>query len=132
MVAALDENHANLAQWATLDSDGLEAIVRRYLEASHRDCPERGCAAASLAAEIARSSRATRTAFEVKLEGIIQLITDQLKGIDQVARRRTAIATLGLLMGTLQLARAVADKKLSKQVLESGIEAALILGRGGV
>jgi TetR/AcrR family transcriptional regulator, transcriptional repressor for nem operon len=49
---------------------------------------------------------------------------------DHAARRRAAIAIFGMMMGTLQLARVVPDRQLSDQILASGIDAALALGRG--
>jgi TetR/AcrR family transcriptional repressor of nem operon len=128
---ALDQTLARLTKRAAADAGGLEAIVRDYLAAWHVKCPERGCAAAALAPEIGRHPRATRAAFEGRLAGFIELIAGQLSGDDRQSRRRRAIAILGLIMGTLQLARAVADKTLSGQIRECGIRAALALGRSG-
>jgi len=131
VVHALDQTRARLMLRAQADGGGLEAMVRDYLTARHVKCPERGCAAAALAPEIARRSRATRAAFEQQLAGFIELIADQVSGGDREARRRRAVAIFGLMMGTLQLARAVADKTLSEQIRDSGIRAALALGRNG-
>jgi hypothetical protein len=41
--------------------------------------------------------------------------------------RRRALAVFGLLIGTLQLARALTDSDLSDQVLARGVETALKL-----
>ncbi len=46
------------------------------------------------------------------------------------ARRRNAVAIYGMMVGTLQLARAVNDKELSDEILESGVTAALALAEG--
>jgi TetR/AcrR family transcriptional regulator, transcriptional repressor for nem operon len=46
---------------------------------------------------------------------------------DQRARQKAAIGIFSMMMGALQLARAVADKKLSDQILQSGVEVALAL-----
>jgi AcrR family transcriptional regulator len=126
---ALDQTLAKWARLAPADGGGLEAMVRDYLESWHVKWPERGCAAAALAPEIARCSRRTRAAFEKKLEGVIELIAAQLAGNGRAARRQRAIAIFALVMGALQLARAVADKTLCDQIRESGISAALALGR---
>jgi TetR/AcrR family transcriptional repressor of nem operon len=128
---ALDETLARVVRLVEAEGGGLEAMVRDYLETWHIKYPERGCAAAALAPEVARHSRRTRAAFEKKLEGFIELIAAQIAGSDRAARRRRAIAIFGLIMGTLQLARAVADRTLSDQIRESGISAALALGRRG-
>ncbi|MEI9924847.1 MAG: hypothetical protein WDN50_16110 [Bradyrhizobium sp.] len=44
-------------------------------------------------------------------------------------RRRKAVAIYGLMVGTLQLARAVTDRKLSDEILRSGAEQAIVLVR---
>jgi len=46
---------------------GLEATIRDYLCARHRDAPGRGCPTAALVAEIARHPKATRDAFTAKV-----------------------------------------------------------------
>jgi TetR/AcrR family transcriptional regulator, transcriptional repressor for nem operon len=131
VAGSLDHSRARLTRIAQTDADGFEAIVRSYLHAWHRENPERGCAAASLAPEIARYSRQTRAAFENKIRGLIEVIAAQLSGSDEDARRQRAIAIFALLMGALQLSRAVADQKLSDTILKSGVDAALTLGRCG-
>ena len=45
-------------------------------------------------------------------------------------RRRNAVAIYGMMVGTLQLARAVNDRELSDEILESGVTAALALAEG--
>ena len=91
----------------------------------HRDRPERGCAFAALAAEIARHPKATRSALTGEVEAHVALIGERLPTGD----RQAAIAVLAVMMGALQLARAVADKTLSDQILESGTRGALTLAR---
>ena len=103
--------------------DGLPGIVRAYMKPVHRDRPERGCAFAALAAEIARHPKATRSALTEEFEAHVALIATRLPTGD----RQAAIAILAVMMGALQLARAVADKTLSDQILESGMSAALTL-----
>jgi TetR/AcrR family transcriptional regulator, transcriptional repressor for nem operon len=127
VASALDRMLLELGEAAA--AGGLEAIVRVYLGARYRDAPEHGCAAASLACEIARQSHAVRAAFTRSLEVIVELIAAQLPLGSGGERRRRAVAIFGMMMGTLQLARAVADQRLSDQILESGIEAVLTLGR---
>jgi TetR/AcrR family transcriptional regulator, transcriptional repressor for nem operon len=107
----------------------LEAIVRGYLTPSRRDRPEIGCAAAALIAEIARRPVATRRSFMAKLDHLLELIGAQLPNGDEDTRRRSAIGIFAVMMGALQLARAEPNPARSKQILESGIDAALTLGR---
>jgi TetR/AcrR family transcriptional regulator, transcriptional repressor for nem operon len=109
--------------------EGLEALMRDYLSARHRDDPARGCPTAAMVAEIARHPKKTRDAFTAKVAEFIALIAAQIEGAP-AARRRNAIAVYGMMVGTLQLARAVNDKRLSDEILENGLGAALALARG--
>jgi TetR/AcrR family transcriptional repressor of nem operon len=111
-----------------LEEAGLEAFIRSYLRKAHRDTPEQGCAAAALAPEIARNGETTRANFAEGLEEIFARIAKKLPdNVPYPARWETAVGIFGVMMGTLQLARAVLDKKLSDRILESGIAAALRL-----
>jgi TetR/AcrR family transcriptional regulator, transcriptional repressor for nem operon len=120
---ALRRSRAELAEAGA--RDGLAGIVRAYMKPVHRDRPERGCAFAALAAEIARHSKATRSVLTEEFEAHVALIAAHLPRED----RQSAIAILAVMMGALQLARAVADKPLSDQILASGERAALTLAR---
>jgi TetR/AcrR family transcriptional regulator, transcriptional repressor for nem operon len=110
---------------------GLEATIRDYLSPRHRDRPGGGCPTAALVAEIARHPKPTRDAFTDKVTEFIALIATQVRDGSADARRRKAAAMYGMMVGTLQLARAVNDKRLSDEILESGVSAALALADGG-
>ena len=105
----------------------LEQSLRDYLSARHRDNPGRGCPTAALAAEVARHPKKTRDAFTGKVSEIIALIAARLRDGSAAERRRKAAAIYGMMVGTLQLARAVNDKELSDEILQSAIDAALAL-----
>lgn len=126
---ALDDTRARLERVARAKDGGIEALVRTYMASQHRDRPDRGCAAAALASEIARHSHPTRRAFTERIEALLDLIADQFPGGDHNMRRRAAVGIFSVMMGALQLARAVSDKNLSDQILESAIAAALALAR---
>jgi AcrR family transcriptional regulator len=111
---------------------GLEATIRDYLSPRHRDRPGGGCPTAALVAEIARHPKATRDAFTDKVSTFIPLIASQIRAGSASARRRNAVAIYGMMVGTLQLARAVNDKELSDEILESGVTAALALAEGQI
>jgi len=117
---------------AVADSDAeVESAIRSYLSADHRDNPGRGCPISALAAEIARHPKPTRKAFTGKLANIIEMIAARLGTGSERQRRRKAVAIYGLMVGTLQLARAVSDKRLSDEILQSGADEALALvGQG--
>jgi TetR/AcrR family transcriptional regulator, transcriptional repressor for nem operon len=112
---------------ASETDEGLEAVIREYLAPSHRDRPSDGCPTAALVAEVARHPKATREAFTEKVSTFIELITTQIREGSVDERRRRAIAIYGMMVGTLQIARAVNDRRLSDEILEGGVSAALAL-----
>src|SRR5262249_25892330 len=114
-----------------LESKGLEATVRDYLSARHRDDASGGCPTAALVAEIARHPKATRDAFTGKIVDIVDLIAARAGKGSARERCKRAIAVYGLMVGALQLARAVNDRKLSDEILESAADGALALAGVG-
>ena len=105
----------------------LGAIVRDYLSARHRDDSSGGCPTAALVAEIARHPKTTRDAFTGKIVELINLIAARAGTGSARERRKRAVAVYGLMVGALQLARAVNDRKLSDEILESAADAAISL-----
>jgi len=110
--------------------DGLERFIRDYLTAEHRDNPGLGCPSAALLDEIGRAGEATKDAYTTGAKAIIEQITVRLGPGDRQAARRTALALFSLLVGTMQLSRAVSEEKLSDQVLAQGRRTALDLLAG--
>ena len=106
---------------------GLEAVIRDYLSARHRDGAGSGCPTAALVAEIARHPKQTRDAFTGKISDIIALMAAQLREGTLEQRRSNAVAIYATMVGALQLARAVNDRKLSDEILENAVNAALTL-----
>jgi TetR/AcrR family transcriptional regulator, transcriptional repressor for nem operon len=109
------------------DRAGLEAFVRAYLSPQHRDQCADGCPSAALLDEIARRPEATRQVFTNELTGVIDDIASRLDPTDVDAARTDALSVFGLMVGTLQLARALTDRDLSDQLLARGVETALKL-----
>jgi AcrR family transcriptional regulator len=108
----------------------LDATIRDYLSARHRDDASGGCPTAALVAEIARHPKTTRDAFTDKISEIIELISAQAGTGSARERRKRAIGAYGLMVGALQLARAVNDRKLSDEILESAADSALVIAKG--
>lgn len=109
------------------DRTGLETIIRSYLSPEHRDECADGCPSAALLDEIARRPAATREVFTAELLGIAEDIAARLDSIDAEAARTDALGLFGMMIGTLQLARALTDRDLSDQLLARGVETALRL-----
>ncbi len=109
------------------DRAGLEAFIRSYLSPQHRDQCADGCPSAALLDEITRRPAATRQLFTDELMGEIDDIAARLDPTDLEAARTHALTIFGLIVGTLQLARALTDRDLSDQLLARGVETALKL-----
>ena len=100
-------------------------VVRAYLSDQHRDHPESGCASAALLPEISRQEPDTRHAYTESVKRLLNAIEKQLTDVPKGPNaREIAIGTLGLLIGTLQLARAVDDPSFSKHILAAGTHVA--------
>ncbi|MDF0604062.1 TetR/AcrR family transcriptional regulator [Neisseriaceae bacterium TC5R-5] len=119
------------AQWQTqlaLSDDGkcLARLIDDYLTTAHRDFPDSGCVVAALAGELARHDKGSRQLFG---EGISALLStlQQASSRDVAAgnQRLSATACLALMVGALQLSRAVKDEDLSKRFLQEARSALL-------
>ena len=106
---------------------GLEQIVRTYLSVEHRDNPEGGCPSAALLDEIGRSPEATKRAYTDGLLVVIDDVAARLASDDPSWARIKTLSVFALMVGTLQVSRALADRKLADEVLEHGIQNALAL-----
>jgi len=106
---------------------GLEQIVRGYLSVEHRDSPEDGCPSAALLDEIGRSPVATKRAYTDGLLVVIDDVAARLASDDPNWARMKTLSVFALMVGTLQVSRALADRQLADEVLEQGIQNALAL-----
>jgi TetR/AcrR family transcriptional regulator, transcriptional repressor for nem operon len=109
------------------DREGVEQLVREYLSIEHRNDLEHGCPSAALLDEIGRCSDATRNAYTEGVLGLADEIASRLAPGDPQSVRGQVLSLFSLLIGTLQLSRALADPQLADEVLERGIESALAL-----
>jgi TetR/AcrR family transcriptional regulator, transcriptional repressor for nem operon len=128
LLRSLDARHEALGQ--ALQGADLEALVRAYLSPEHRDRAGTGCPVASLASEVARHPRATRSAFASHNAPTLDALAAWLSSRrGNEVTRADAAALLGLLAGTLQLARATPDRAESDAILEAGVRAAIRLAK---
>jgi TetR/AcrR family transcriptional regulator, transcriptional repressor for nem operon len=107
----------------------LENVIRSYLSLAHREEGACGCPSAALLPEIARQPRPTRKAYADGLRTFVSTLAALLPDADFPAAGRRATAIFALMVGTLQFARATPDVKHAKQILENGVQAALLLAR---
>ena len=101
--------------------------MREYLSNEHRDSPEDGCPSAALLDEIGRSSDATKEAFTDGLLISIDNMAAQLSPDDPQSARVKALTVFGMMVGTMQLSRALADRRLADAILEQGVQNVLAL-----
>ena len=131
LVASVVEEELRLqaAGLGALDSGlaGVEQLVRAYLSPEHRDHPGAGCPSAALLDEIGRSDELIRRAYTAGARTVIDEIALRLAPGDPDMAHGLAVNVFSLIVGTLQLSRAVADPDLSTEVLEKGLECALTL-----
>jgi len=122
----LREQRASVSAQAP-DRAGVEQYVRAYLSVAHRDNPDDGCPSAALLDEIGRCPDATKRAYTDGLLAMVDDIAARLAPQDPPSARAKALSVFALLVGTLQLSRALADPQLADEVLEQGIRNALAL-----
>jgi AcrR family transcriptional regulator len=114
-------------QRETYSEQSLEEIVRGYLSTQHRDDIGGGCPSAALLDEIARSSDAVKGAYTDGQLALIDDVAARLVPEDPQSARAQALGVFALMVGTLQVSRALADPRLADALLEQGIRNALTL-----
>jgi TetR/AcrR family transcriptional regulator, transcriptional repressor for nem operon len=131
LVASVVEEELRL-QSATLGElapgvAGVEQLVRAYLSPEHRDHRETGCPSAALLDEISRCPDPTKQAYTDGVLGFIDDFAAILAPEDPKSARVKTLSIYALMVGTMQLSRAIADPELADQILEQGIQNALTL-----
>jgi TetR/AcrR family transcriptional repressor of nem operon len=125
LAEALRLEHSKVCQLMQAGG-GLEAAVRMYLSSEHMAHPEEGCPSAAMLPEVARQTKASRVAYKDGLLPFIDMVAESLPG-DKEAAKGLAFAIFGLMVGSLQIARAIPEPALADRVLEEGIKAAMRL-----
>ncbi|WP_333741313.1 TetR/AcrR family transcriptional regulator [Streptomyces sp. IBSBF 2806] len=123
----LHTQNAKIVAHAAPGHAGLEQIVRWYLSPWHRDSPGDGCPSAALLDEIGRCTHPTKQAYTDGVLVIADGIAARLAPDDPLSVRTKTLSTYAMMAGTLQLSRALADRRLADEVLEQGIHNALAL-----
>ncbi|MBV1854321.1 TetR/AcrR family transcriptional regulator [Catellatospora tritici] len=105
------------------EPDGFTRFVQAYLSPGHRDDAESGCPSAALLDEVARSSPAIRRAYSAGILGVADDMAALIAPGAPATGRRQALGCIAILVGTLQLARAIDDPQESETVLAEGARA---------
>lgn len=102
--------------------DAIAMISENYLAAEHRDDVAGGCFMCAMAAELSRADTASRDAFTEMAQGFVEMAASAIPE-DDPKRRRKALAILAQSVGSVIMARAVADEEMSDAILAAGREA---------
>lgn len=125
----LDEQLQSLVEADAVPGE-LSKLIRSYLSSAHRDRPEIGCLSAAVLPEISRQPRAVRKAYTIRVREIIKQVARLLpENSTLAASQEAAIGIYAVLVGAVQLARAVDDRALSDAILAAGVRAATSLAR---
>ena len=130
LAAGLDDVIETLPKFQSEHRAGwVKAFADYYLGKPHRSDLACGCAMASLTPEVVRSGPKVHAAFEKKMTLIADLAADGLAGSSLEDRRARAWAMLGVLIGGINVARAMKSAKASEEVAKA-IKAAAIKAAG--
>jgi TetR/AcrR family transcriptional regulator, transcriptional repressor for nem operon len=95
----------------------LRAMLDAYLSVQHRDHPSKGCFAAALITEAARTPGPVREALTECIGSLVALAGGAIRadGLDQDPK--TVIATM---VGALAISRVITDSRISEEYLAVG------------
>ncbi|HUL97449.1 MAG TPA: TetR/AcrR family transcriptional regulator [Usitatibacter sp.] len=100
----------------------LPAIIQAYLSKAHVKAIETGCAVAALGSEMPRQAPGVRHVATRRIKEMIKLVGRQLAGRGQPDAEERARFIVAAMVGTLVLARAVDDPKLSNALREATLK----------
>ena len=100
----------------------LQAIIRTYLSKAHFQAVDTGCAVAALGSEMPRQSPRVRRAATRRIKEMIDLVARQSPDWGQPGAHERALFTIATMVGTLVLARAVDDLKLSDALRKAALK----------
>jgi len=96
----------------------FEALVEDYLAHWHRDKPEISCSLSSIGPDSYRQNPGVRRVLTDLYRAFLGRLTD-VAPEGTVSRRKTGLSTLASLVGAMVLSRAVDDRTLSDEILET-------------
>ena len=95
--------------------EALRSMIRAYLAKDHVDGVETGCPMAALGSEMPRQAAKVRRAATRRIKEVIDLVAQHSPDQD-------ALVTVATMVGTLVLARAVDDAKLSAALRKASLK----------
>ncbi|UVH60799.1 TetR/AcrR family transcriptional regulator [Variovorax paradoxus] len=112
---------ASIAAEAPPDQ-ALQALLQAYLSKEHIEGVETGCPIAALGSEMPRQAPEVRRAATRRIKEMIDLVARQSPDWGQPGAHERALVTVATAVGTLLMARAVDDPKLSEALRKATLE----------
>ncbi|MFM0176131.1 TetR/AcrR family transcriptional regulator [Paraburkholderia sediminicola] len=100
----------------------LPSMVRAYLSKEHREGIETGCPISALGSEMPRQAPVVRRAATRRIKEMIDVVARQSPDWGQPGAHEQALMIVASMVGTMVLARAVDDPKLSDGFLEAALK----------
>jgi AcrR family transcriptional regulator len=99
-----------------------KAMMAAYLSKEHLESIETGCATAALCSEMPRQAPEVRRAATRRIKEMIDLVARQSPDWGQPVAHERALVSIATMVGTLVLARAVDDPKLSDALRKAALK----------
>lgn len=103
---------------ASHNSESRNAFFENYISKKHRDNASTGCPMVALSTEINRRNGSAQKVFTAYFTDLIDKLSNHFFHRRRDPREE-AIANISMMVGALTLARAVSDKNLSEEILQS-------------
>jgi AcrR family transcriptional regulator len=100
----------------------LRSLLTAYLSKAHVESIETGCAVAALGSEMPRQAPEVRHAFTRHIKEMIDLVAHQSPDWGERGAHQRALFTVAAMVGSLVLARAVDDARLSDELREATLK----------
>ena len=104
----------------------LKQWLHEYISAYHRENPAVGCVMPTLSADVARASPAVQETYQLKMTELIQKVSTVLGG-PAANRERRAWGIVALMVGAIEIARAMPDGDEANRAMAYALEAAISL-----
>jgi TetR/AcrR family transcriptional repressor of nem operon len=105
--------------------DPIGSVVKFYLSMAHCAQKMDGCPIVALGSDAARQGREVKASFEAGIRSHLEMFCSLLGDIGDEEATGKAMAIASTMVGAVLLARAVNDKELSRQFLQSAADSIL-------
>lgn len=107
---------------AAAPGQSLQALLRAYLSKEHLEGIENGCPVAALGSEMHRQAPEVRHVATRHIREMIDVVARQLPGWGTPGAHEQAMFMVCSMIGTMVMARAVDDPRLSKALREAALK----------